>query len=202
MRSSPSSPKARSSPAPTASSSSPVPPTTQSSPAKPITRSLPAPAKMLSAPSVPRRLSRPPVPSMRGSVAGTRRRTARRQEALRAPAMPAAPRRASQLAPPVGLDRSTAPRRSRYAPGPRASETGGGSWRRARPSRSHPPRWQNRLHGEHRSRPRPRVSAVLRTEDRVTPLELFFDLVFVLAITQCTALMAADPSWRSSRAGC
>jgi low temperature requirement protein LtrA len=30
----------------------------------------------------------------------------------------------------------------------------------------------------------------------VTPLELFFDLVFVLALTQCTALMAADPTWR------
>jgi low temperature requirement protein LtrA len=29
----------------------------------------------------------------------------------------------------------------------------------------------------------------------VTPLELFFDLVFVLAITQCTALMAAEPTW-------
>jgi len=29
----------------------------------------------------------------------------------------------------------------------------------------------------------------------VTPLELFFDLVFVLAITQCTALMAASPDW-------
>jgi low temperature requirement protein LtrA len=27
------------------------------------------------------------------------------------------------------------------------------------------------------------------------PLELFFDLVFVLAITQCTALMAANPTW-------
>ena len=39
-----------------------------------------------------------------------------------------------------------------------------------------------------------RVSAVLREEERVTPLELFFDLVFVLAITQCTALMAAEPS--------
>ncbi len=38
--------------------------------------------------------------------------------------------------------------------------------------------------------------AVLRgNEERVTPLELFFDLVFVLAITQCTALMAASPSW-------
>ena len=29
----------------------------------------------------------------------------------------------------------------------------------------------------------------------MTPLELFFDLVFVLAITQCTSLMAADPTW-------
>jgi len=27
------------------------------------------------------------------------------------------------------------------------------------------------------------------------PLELFFDLVFVLAITQCTALMSDDPTW-------
>jgi low temperature requirement protein LtrA len=35
----------------------------------------------------------------------------------------------------------------------------------------------------------------MRSEDRVTPLELFFDLVFVLAITQCTALMAARPTW-------
>ncbi len=40
-----------------------------------------------------------------------------------------------------------------------------------------------------------RLKAVLREEERVTALELFFDLVFVLAITQCTALMAADPSW-------
>ena len=29
----------------------------------------------------------------------------------------------------------------------------------------------------------------------MTPLELFFDLVFVLALTQCTALMAAEPTW-------
>jgi low temperature requirement protein LtrA len=27
------------------------------------------------------------------------------------------------------------------------------------------------------------------------PLELFFDLVFVLALTQCTALMAEEPTW-------
>ena len=40
-----------------------------------------------------------------------------------------------------------------------------------------------------------RLTAVLREEERVTPLELFFDLVFVLALTQCTALMAAVPSW-------
>ena len=40
-----------------------------------------------------------------------------------------------------------------------------------------------------------RVSAARREEERVTPLELFFDLVFVLAFTQCTALMAADPDW-------
>jgi low temperature requirement protein LtrA len=38
--------------------------------------------------------------------------------------------------------------------------------------------------------------AVLREEERVTPLELFFDLVFVLAITQCTALMAHEPTWQ------
>ena len=41
----------------------------------------------------------------------------------------------------------------------------------------------------------PHLTAVLRDEERVTPLELFFDLVFVLAITQCTALMSASPTW-------
>ena len=35
------------------------------------------------------------------------------------------------------------------------------------------------------------------TEQRVTPLELFFDLVFVFAITRVTALMAHDLSWAS-----
>jgi low temperature requirement protein LtrA len=35
----------------------------------------------------------------------------------------------------------------------------------------------------------------MRQEETVTPLELFFDLVFVLAITQCTALMSGDPTW-------
>src|SRR3954447_14062013 len=48
---------------------------------------------------------------------------------------------------------------------------------------------------------RPHVSAVLREEERVTPLELFFDLVFVLAITQCTALMAANPTWQGLARG-
>jgi low temperature requirement protein LtrA len=41
----------------------------------------------------------------------------------------------------------------------------------------------------------PRLTAVRRNEERVTALELFFDLVFVLAITQCTALMADEPTW-------
>jgi low temperature requirement protein LtrA len=47
----------------------------------------------------------------------------------------------------------------------------------------------------------PRLAAVLRDEERVTPLELFFDLVFVLAITQCTALMAARPTWEGLAQG-
>jgi low temperature requirement protein LtrA len=46
-----------------------------------------------------------------------------------------------------------------------------------------------------------RFSAVLREGERVTPLELFFDLVFVLAITQCTALMAATPTWEGLARG-
>jgi low temperature requirement protein LtrA len=40
-----------------------------------------------------------------------------------------------------------------------------------------------------------RLGAALREGERVTPLELFFDLVFVLAITQCTALMSHHPTW-------
>jgi low temperature requirement protein LtrA len=47
----------------------------------------------------------------------------------------------------------------------------------------------------------PRLSATLREGERVTPLELFFDLVFVLALTQCTALMADDPSWEGLAKG-
>jgi low temperature requirement protein LtrA len=43
--------------------------------------------------------------------------------------------------------------------------------------------------------PRHRLAGIRREGERVTPLELFFDLVFVLAITQCTALMSHDQSW-------
>jgi low temperature requirement protein LtrA len=39
-----------------------------------------------------------------------------------------------------------------------------------------------------------RVEASARQE-RVTPLELFFDLVFVFAITQVTTLLSKDPTW-------
>src|ERR671938_1943321 len=42
---------------------------------------------------------------------------------------------------------------------------------------------------------RARLAPTLREEERVSALELFFDLVFVLAITQCTALMADEPTW-------
>ena len=40
-----------------------------------------------------------------------------------------------------------------------------------------------------------RISPGRRQTERVSPLELFFDLVFVLAITQCTQLMADNPTW-------
>jgi low temperature requirement protein LtrA len=45
------------------------------------------------------------------------------------------------------------------------------------------------------------LNAVKRDHARVTPLELFFDLVFVLALTQCTALMASESSWRGLAEG-
>jgi low temperature requirement protein LtrA len=41
----------------------------------------------------------------------------------------------------------------------------------------------------------PRMSAERRERENVLPLELFFDLVMVLAFTQCTGLMLHDPSW-------
>jgi low temperature requirement protein LtrA len=39
-------------------------------------------------------------------------------------------------------------------------------------------------------------------EQRVLPLELFFDLVFVFAITQVTGFLYADPSWTRLLEGC
>jgi low temperature requirement protein LtrA len=46
-----------------------------------------------------------------------------------------------------------------------------------------------------------RLGATQREGERVTPLELFFDLVFVLAITQCTALMSHHPTWSGMAQG-
>ena len=40
-----------------------------------------------------------------------------------------------------------------------------------------------------------------RQLDTVKPLELYFDLVFVLGFTQCTALMAHDPTWEGVARG-
>ena len=48
---------------------------------------------------------------------------------------------------------------------------------------------------------RGRLGATMRTGERVMPLELFFDLVFVLALTQCTALMADKPTWEGLAQG-
>src|SRR6478672_13809202 len=41
---------------------------------------------------------------------------------------------------------------------------------------------------------RPLITVEARQRESVKPLELFFDLVFVLGFTQCTALMVADPT--------
>src|SRR6187401_1820507 len=53
--------------------------------------------------------------------------------------------------------------------------------------------------GYHEHRPEPRrvrrLSAELRERETVRPLELFFDLVFVLGFTQCTALMEYESTW-------
>jgi low temperature requirement protein LtrA len=48
---------------------------------------------------------------------------------------------------------------------------------------------------ESSAEPHRRLGAMRREGERVTPLELFFDLVFVLAITQCTGLMSHDQTW-------
>ena len=45
------------------------------------------------------------------------------------------------------------------------------------------------------------VEAHAEPEQRVTPLELFFDLVFVFAITQVTSLMARVPTWQGLAQG-
>jgi low temperature requirement protein LtrA len=42
---------------------------------------------------------------------------------------------------------------------------------------------------------RRRLSTAMREGEQVSPLELFFDLVFVLALTQCTQLMSNDSTW-------
>jgi low temperature requirement protein LtrA len=41
----------------------------------------------------------------------------------------------------------------------------------------------------------------MREGERVTSLELFFDLVFVIALTQCTALIALTPTWEGAVKG-
>jgi low temperature requirement protein LtrA len=48
---------------------------------------------------------------------------------------------------------------------------------------------------------RSRLGNIRREGERVTPLELFFDLVFVLAITQCTALMSHHQTWEGMAQG-
>ena len=41
----------------------------------------------------------------------------------------------------------------------------------------------------------------MRQGEQVTPLELFFDLVFVLALTQCTTLVTHSPTWEGMLKG-
>jgi len=45
------------------------------------------------------------------------------------------------------------------------------------------------------------MRTALRSEERVKPLELYFDLVFVLGFTQCTALIVHDPTWEGIAQG-
>src|SRR5262245_46796212 len=45
------------------------------------------------------------------------------------------------------------------------------------------------------------LTTVMRADERVMPLELFFDLVFVLAFTQCSTLMAETPTGRGVAQG-
>jgi low temperature requirement protein LtrA len=53
-----------------------------------------------------------------------------------------------------------------------------------------------------RARDNLRLRAEPRQGDTVKPLELFFDLVFVLGFTQCSALMASEGSWLGLLRGC
>ncbi len=60
----------------------------------------------------------------------------------------------------------------------------------------------SRADADLRTRPHlPRITAAKRESEQVSPLELFFDLVFVLALTQCTALMSDHPTWTGLAAG-
>jgi low temperature requirement protein LtrA len=54
---------------------------------------------------------------------------------------------------------------------------------------------------EAESERRHRLTAAMREGEQVSPLELFFDLVFVLAITQCTQLMSNHPTWEGLARG-
>ena len=46
-----------------------------------------------------------------------------------------------------------------------------------------------------------RTGRKLRLDERVSPLELFFDLVFVFGLTQVTALMSDNPTWEGLAQG-
>src|SRR3954471_4398316 len=83
----------------------------------------------------------------------------------------------------------------RVPPAPLRTASGSPNSRRPRP-----PEMIGAVEATTRARPA-RRGPVLREEERVTPLELFFDLVFVLAITQCTALMAHNPTWEGLARG-
>jgi len=55
---------------------------------------------------------------------------------------------------------------------------------------------------EHAARLAEEGAAGAESEERVSPLELFFDLVFVFAITQVTAFVPTTRRGRESPAAC
>lgn len=55
--------------------------------------------------------------------------------------------------------------------------------------------WHRGTSAEGATERRERLRTELREQDGVKPLELFFDLLFVLVFTQCTALMSHDLTW-------